>query len=79
MVNSTDDKAARVRMMAAGAGLELTEAEIAALANPLCDLIDATDSACMGFALDAPEPLMCPRSHQQNNRQTNRQNNGEPR
>lgn len=47
-------------MLAGAVGLRLDDAEVAALADALCGLIDNLDEACAGFGADAPEPLARP-------------------
>ncbi len=49
-------------MLAAAAGISLDDAEIAAMAELLCGLIDTIDEAAAGFGDDAPEPLVRPGS-----------------
>jgi hypothetical protein len=55
---NTDDKQERTRMLAGAVGLKLDDAEVAALAELLCGLIDNIDEAAAAFGVDAPEPLM---------------------
>jgi len=59
---AVDDKRERTRMLAAAAGISLDDAEIAAMAELLCGLIDTIDEAAAGFGDDAPEPLVRPGS-----------------
>lgn len=47
-------------MLAGAVGLRLADAEVAALADALCGLIDIIDQACAEFGADAPEPLARP-------------------
>ncbi|MBF6570917.1 MAG: hypothetical protein IVW54_18795 [Candidatus Binataceae bacterium] len=55
-----EDRADRVRKLAVGIGLRISEAEAAVLAEPLCRLIETIDLACADFAVEAPMPLARP-------------------
>ena len=57
---AANDKRERTRMLAAAAGINLDEAEVAAMADFICMLIDTIDEAAKNFGADAPEPLMRP-------------------
>lgn len=57
---TTKDRQERTRTLAGAVGLTLDDAEVAALADGLCGLIDSIDEACTGFGADAPEPLTRP-------------------
>ncbi|GEM_PF-6251173 len=59
---AVNDRRERTRMLAMAAGIDLTDSEIAAMAELLCGLIDTIDEAAAGFGADAPEPLMRPGS-----------------
>ena len=60
MSTSTNDRQERTRALAGAVGLRLDDAEVTALADALCGLIDTIDEACAGFGADAPEPLARP-------------------
>jgi hypothetical protein len=57
---TTNDPRERTRMLAGAVGLRLDDAELAAIADALCGLIDIIDEACAGFGAEAPEPLARP-------------------